>query len=67
VAALAFGTDLSDSAESQYVKRLPFIVEMVDHHARIQLAENQTVFRFRVMAARWMGLLLEWRHRLRYR
>jgi hypothetical protein len=67
VAALAFGTDLSDRAKSHYVKRLPFIVEMVDHHARVELAENQAVFRFRVAAARWMGLLLGWRHRLRYR
>jgi hypothetical protein len=66
VAALAFGTDLSDTAESQYVKRLAFIVEMVDDHARIELAENQAVFRFRVAAARWFGLLQGWRHRLGY-
>jgi hypothetical protein len=49
------------------VKRLPFIVEMVDHHARVELAENQAVFRFRVAAARWIEVLLGWRHRLRYR
>ena len=67
VAALAFGTDLPDAAESQYVKRLPFIVEVVDDHVRIELAENQTVFRFRMAAARWFGVLLGWRHRLRYR
>jgi hypothetical protein len=66
VAALALGTNLSDSAESLYVKRLPFIVDMVDDHARIELAENQTVFRFRVAAARWFGVLLGWRHRFRY-
>jgi hypothetical protein len=67
VAALAFGTDLSNTAESHDVKRLPFIVEVVDDRARIELAENQTVFRFRVAAARWFGLVLGWRHRLRYR
>jgi hypothetical protein len=66
VAALAFRTDLPDTAESQYVKRLPFIVEMVDDRARVELAENQTVFRFRVAAARWVRVLLGWRHRLRY-
>jgi hypothetical protein len=66
VAALAFGTDLPDTAESLYVKRLPFIVEVVDDRARVKLAENQTVLRFRVAAARWVGVLLGWRHRLRY-
>jgi hypothetical protein len=60
VAALALGTGLSDSAESQYVKRLSVIVDMIDDHARIELAENQAVFRFRVTAARWFGLLLGW-------
>jgi hypothetical protein len=43
VAALAFGTDLADAAEGQYVKGLPFIVDMVDHHARVELTENQAI------------------------
>lgn len=43
VAALAFGTDLPDRAESQYVKGLAFIVEVVDYHARIELAEHQEI------------------------
>jgi hypothetical protein len=45
VAALAFGTDLPDRAESQYVKGPAFIVEVVDHHAWVELAENQVVLR----------------------
>jgi hypothetical protein len=67
VAALTFWTNLADSAESHDLKRLAFVVDMVDHHARVELTENQTVFRFRVTAARWMLLVLGWRHRLRYR
>jgi hypothetical protein len=43
VAALALGADLADAAESQYVKGFSFIVDMVDHHARVEFAENQTV------------------------
>jgi hypothetical protein len=66
VAALALGADLADAAESQYVKGFAFIVDVVDYHARIELAENQAVFCFVVAAARWMGLMLGWRHRFRY-
>jgi hypothetical protein len=40
------------------VKGLAFIVDMVDYHARVELAENQTIFRFRVVTARWGGFLL---------
>jgi hypothetical protein len=58
VAALAFGADFTDAAERQYVKGLAFIVDMVDYHARVELAENQTIFRFRVVTARWGGFLL---------
>jgi len=43
VAALAFGTNFPDAAERHDVKRLPFIIDMVDHHARVELAENQAV------------------------
>jgi hypothetical protein len=39
----ALRADLADAAESQYVKRLFFIVEVVDDHARIQFAEDQVV------------------------
>jgi hypothetical protein len=39
----ALRADFADAAESQYVKRLLFIVEVVDHHARVQFAEDQVV------------------------
>jgi hypothetical protein len=62
----ALRADLADAAESQYVKRLLFIVEVVDHHARIQLAEDQVVIGEVMLPARWMGnVLLGWRHRFR--
>ena len=41
VMGLAFRADLADAAEAEYVKRLVFIVEVIDHHARIQLGEDQ--------------------------
>jgi hypothetical protein len=37
----ALRADLADAAESQYVKRLLFIVEVVNHHARVEFAEDQ--------------------------
>jgi hypothetical protein len=39
----ALRADFANAAESQYVKRLLFIVEVIDHHAWIQFAENQVV------------------------
>jgi inorganic pyrophosphatase/exopolyphosphatase len=48
------------------VKRQLFIVEVVDHHARIQFAEDETLIVRILPAAGWMGLLLlGWRHRFR--
>jgi hypothetical protein len=62
----ALRADLADAAESQYVKRLFFIVEVVDHHARIEFAENQIVVGDVLSSARWMGkVLLRGRHRFR--
>jgi hypothetical protein len=62
----AFWTDFANAAEGQYVKRLLFIVEMVDHHARVELAEDQVVVGDMLAPARrWSVLLLGWRHRLR--
>lgn len=63
VMCAALRTDLADAAESQYVKRLVFIVEVVDDHARIQFAENQVVICALVLPARLV--LLGWRHRFR--
>jgi hypothetical protein len=59
----AFRADLADAAEGQYVKRQFFIVEVVDHHARIQFAEDQVVVGGLLSSARWMGgVLLGWRY-----
>jgi hypothetical protein len=59
----AFRAGLADAAESQYVKRQLFIVEVVDHHARIQFAEDQAVVGGMLTSARWVGgVLLGWRH-----
>ena len=61
---VALRADLADAAESQYVKRLVFVVEVVDDHARIQLAEDKVVVGDMVLPARWfVVLLLGWRHR----
>jgi len=65
VMCAALRADLADAAESQYVKRLVFIVEVVDDHARVQFAENQVVVGTVVLATRWLLVLLGWRHRLR--
>jgi hypothetical protein len=57
----AFRTGFADAAEAQYVKRLVFIVEVVDHHARIQFAEDQDIVGG--LTTRWLAvLLLGWRH-----
>jgi hypothetical protein len=62
----ALRADLADAAESQYVKRLPFIVKVVDHHARIQFAEDQIVVGDMLSSARWLEeVLMGWRHRFR--
>jgi hypothetical protein len=61
----ALRADLADAAESQYVKRLVFIVEVVDDHARIQFAEDKVVVGVMVLPARWLFVLLGWRHRFR--
>lgn len=62
---VALWTGFADAAESQYVKRLLFIVEVVDHHARIEFAEDQVVLGT-MLSARWLCLLLLGRrHRLR--
>jgi type IV secretory pathway protease TraF len=62
----ALRADFADAAESQYVKRLVFIVEVVDHHARVEFAEDQVVISGILLPARWMGnVLLGWRHRFR--
>jgi hypothetical protein len=62
----ALRADLADAAESQYVKREVFIVEMVDDHARVQFAEDQVVVGVVLSAARWLGVLLRGgRHRFR--
>ena len=61
----AFRADLADAAESQYVKRLFFIVEVVDDHARVEFAEDQVVVGEVLSSARWLGLLLGWGHRFR--
>jgi hypothetical protein len=52
VLAPAFRADLADAAEAEYVKRLLFIVEMVDHHAGIQLGEDQVVVVIVISSAR---------------
>ncbi|MGJ7914737.1 hypothetical protein ACI48D_04550 [Massilia sp. LXY-6] len=58
----ALRADLADAAESQYVKRQFFIVEVVDHHARIQFAKDKVVVGG-LSSARWLGgVLLGWRH-----
>jgi hypothetical protein len=62
----ALRADLADAAESQYVKRLGFIVEVVDHHARVEFAKDQIVVGDVLSSARWMGIvLLGRRHRFR--
>jgi hypothetical protein len=48
----AFGADLADAAEAEYVKREVFIVKVIDHHARIQLGEDQLVVVIVVASAR---------------
>jgi hypothetical protein len=60
----ALRADFADAAESQYVKRLLFIVEVVDHHAWVEFAEDQIVVGDVLPSARWLGeVLLGWRHR----
>jgi hypothetical protein len=62
----ALRADLADAAESQYVKGLLFIVEVVDDHAWIQFAEDQVVVGGMLSAARWRGVVRRgWRHRFR--
>ncbi|MGO4477483.1 hypothetical protein AB4Z32_14640 [Massilia sp. 2TAF26] len=62
----AFRADLADAAEGQYVKRLFFIVEVVDDHARVEFAEDKVVVGEVLSPARWLGLLLlGWGHRFR--
>jgi hypothetical protein len=60
----ALRADFADAAESQYVKRLLFFVEVVDHHAWVEFAEDQIVVRDVLSSARRLGkVLLGWRHR----
>ncbi|ALK96132.1 hypothetical protein AB595_22275 [Massilia sp. WF1] len=62
---LAFRTRFADAAEAEYVKRLPFIVEVVDYHARIQFTEDKIVVGGLLSSARGRGVLLVWRDRFR--
>jgi hypothetical protein len=61
VAATALGTDFPDTSKSQYVKGLAFIVEVVDHHPRVQFAQDQTVVVAVLASARWRGSMLRGR------
>ena len=68
VAALAFRANLSDAAESEYVKGLAFIVEMVDNQTWVEFAQDQDIVGVVLATARRLvdSVMLWRRHRFRY-